>query len=92
MTDRLIRITTALSDSGAGRRRGHLYQHAYELVRSRGAPGMTARLVPFTADRLLWAASMVVLDASPPGPAGITAGSAEPGRRDRGNDWCESGT
>ena len=43
-----------------------LYQRAYELVRSRGAPGMTARLVPFTVDGLIWAASIVVLDASRP--------------------------
>jgi Protein of unknown function (DUF2637) len=40
------------------------YQHAYELVRSHGESGMTARLLPFTVDGLIWAASMVVLDAS----------------------------
>jgi hypothetical protein len=40
------------------------YQHAYELVRSHGESGLTARLVPFTVDGLIWAASMVVLDAS----------------------------
>ncbi len=40
------------------------YQHAYELVRSRGESGVAARLLPFTVDGLIWAASMVVLDAS----------------------------
>jgi hypothetical protein len=39
------------------------YQHAFELVRSHGEAGMTARLLPFTVDGLIWAASMVVLDA-----------------------------
>ncbi|MBT2213784.1 DUF2637 domain-containing protein [Actinomadura sp. NEAU-AAG7] len=40
------------------------YRHAYELVRSHGETGATARLVPFTVDGLIWAASMVILDAS----------------------------
>ena len=40
------------------------YQHAFELVRSHGESGVTARLLPFTMDGLIWAASMVVLDAS----------------------------
>jgi hypothetical protein len=40
------------------------YQHAFELVRSHGESGLTAWLLPFTADGLIWAASMVVLDAS----------------------------
>ena len=40
------------------------YQHAYELVRSHGESGVTARLLPFTVDGLIWAASMAVLDAS----------------------------
>ena len=35
-----------------------------ELVRSHGESGVTARLLPFTVDGLIWAASMVVLDAS----------------------------
>ena len=39
-------------------------RHACELVRSHGESGTTARLLPFTADGLIWAASMVVLDAS----------------------------
>ena len=40
------------------------YQHAYELVTSHGETGVTAHLLPFTVDGLIWAASMVVLDAS----------------------------
>jgi hypothetical protein len=39
------------------------YRHAYELVRSHGESGATTRLVPFTVDGLIWAASMVILDA-----------------------------
>ena len=33
-------------------------------MRSHGESGLTARLLPFTVDGLIWAASMVVLDAS----------------------------
>ena len=40
------------------------YLHAYELLRSHGESGMTARLLPFTVDGLIWAASTVALDAS----------------------------
>ena len=40
------------------------YQHAYGLVRLHGDFGMTARLLPFTVDGLIWAASRVALDAS----------------------------
>ena len=40
------------------------YQHAYELVHSHGESGIAARLLPFTVDGLIWAASMVVPDAS----------------------------
>jgi hypothetical protein len=65
VTDRLIRITTALAVIAvAGVAAIISYQHAYELVRSHGESGMTARLLPFTVDGLIWAASMVVLDAS----------------------------
>ncbi len=63
MTDRLIRITTALAVVAAVAA-VISYQHAYELVRSHGESGLTARLLPFTVDGLIWAASMVVLDAS----------------------------
>ncbi len=65
MTDRLIRITTALAVVAVAIVAAVIsYQHAYELVRSHGESGVTARLVPFTVDGLIWAASMVVLDAS----------------------------
>jgi hypothetical protein len=65
MTDRLIRLTTALAVlMVAGVAAVISYQHAYELVTSHGETGVTARLLPFTVDGLIWAASMVALDAS----------------------------
>ena len=65
MTDRLIRITTALAVMAvAGVAAIISYQHAYELVTTHGETGLTARLLPFTVDGLIWAASMTVLDAS----------------------------
>jgi Protein of unknown function (DUF2637) len=65
LTDRLIRITTALAVAAVAVVAAVIfYQHAFELVRSHGESGVTARLVPFTVDGLIWAASMVVLDAS----------------------------
>ena len=65
MTDRLIRITTALAVVAVAVVAAIIsYQHAYELVRTHGESGMTARLLPFTVDGLIWAASMVVLDSS----------------------------
>ena len=65
MTDRLIRITTALAVVTVAVGAAVIsYQHAFELVRSHGESGVTARLVPFTVDGLIWAASIAVLDAS----------------------------
>jgi hypothetical protein len=65
VTDRLIKITTALAVVAVAVVAAIIsYQHAYELVRSHGEAGMTARLLPFTVDGLIWGASMVVLDAS----------------------------
>jgi Protein of unknown function (DUF2637) len=65
VTDRLIRLTTALAVLlVAGVAAVISYQHAYELVTSHGETGFTAHLLPFTVDGLIWAASMVVLDAS----------------------------
>ncbi|MDL4818932.1 DUF2637 domain-containing protein [Actinomadura opuntiae] len=65
MVDRLTRITTALAVVAvAGVAAIISYRHAYELVRSHGEAGATARLVPFTVDGLIWAASMVLLEAS----------------------------
>jgi hypothetical protein len=63
--DRLIRITTALAVLTVALVAAVIsYQHAFELVRSHGESGLTARLLPFTVDGLIWAAPMVVLDAS----------------------------
>jgi Protein of unknown function (DUF2637) len=65
LTDRLIRITTALAVVAVAVVAAVIsYQHAFELVRSHGESGLTARLLPFTVDGLIWAASMVVPDAS----------------------------
>lgn len=65
MTDRLIGITTALAVVAVAVVAAIIsYQHAYELVMSHGETGLTAHLLPFTVDGLIWAASMVVLDAS----------------------------
>jgi hypothetical protein len=65
VTDRLIKITTALAVVAvAGVAAIISYQHAFELVTSHGEVGLTARLLPFTVDGLIWAASMVALDAS----------------------------
>jgi hypothetical protein len=40
------------------------YRHAYELVTTHGETGLTARLLPFTVDGVILAASMLILDAS----------------------------
>ena len=65
MMDRLIRITTALAVVAVAVVAAVIsYQHEFELVRSHGESGVTARLLPFTVDGLIWVASMVVLDAS----------------------------
>lgn len=65
MLDRVIRVTTALAVIGVAAVAAVIsYRHAYELVRSHGESGTTARLVPLTVDGLIWAASMVVLDAN----------------------------
>ena len=65
MTGRLIRITTALAVlMVAGVAAVISYQHAYELVTTHGETGLTAHLLPFTVDGLIWAASMLALDAS----------------------------
>jgi Protein of unknown function (DUF2637) len=65
VADKLIRITTALAVMAVATVAAIIsYQHAYELVRSHGEAGATARLAPFTVDGLIWAASMVILDSS----------------------------
>jgi hypothetical protein len=65
MTDRLIRITTALAVATVAAVAAVIsYRHAYELVSTHGETGVTARLVPFTVDGLILAASMLILDAN----------------------------
>jgi hypothetical protein len=47
MTDRLIRITTALAVATVAAVAAVIsYRHAYELVSTHGETGATARLVP----------------------------------------------
>jgi hypothetical protein len=63
--DRLIRITTATAVATVAAVAAVIsYQHAYELVSTHGETGLTARLVPFTVDGLILAASMLTLDAN----------------------------
>ena len=65
MTNRLIRITTALAVATVAAVAAVIsYRHAYELVSTHGETGVTARLVPFTVDGLILAASMLILDAN----------------------------
>jgi hypothetical protein len=65
MTDRLIRITTALAVATVAAVAAVIsYRHAFELVSAHGESGLTARLLPFTVDGLILAASMLTLDAS----------------------------
>jgi Protein of unknown function (DUF2637) len=65
VTDRLPRITTALAVVAVALVAAMIsYRHTYGLVRSHGESGVTARLLPFTVDRLIRAASVVVLNAS----------------------------
>jgi hypothetical protein len=65
MTDQLIRITTALAVATVAAVAAVIsYRHAYELVSMHGETGVTARLLPFTVDGLILAASMLILDAN----------------------------
>ncbi|TDB85517.1 DUF2637 domain-containing protein [Actinomadura sp. 7K534] len=65
MTNRLIKVTTALAVVTVAAVAALIsYAHMLDLVRAHGETGATARLVPFTVDGLIWAASMVILDAS----------------------------
>jgi hypothetical protein len=85
VTDRLIKITTAVAVIAVAAVAATVsYAHVLELTRSHGENDLTARLIPFTVDGLIWAASMVILDAgrrAAPAPplakaslaAGITA-------------------
>jgi hypothetical protein len=65
MADRLTRTVTALSVATVAAVAAVIsYRHAYELVSTHGETGVTARLVPFTVDGLILAASMLTLDAN----------------------------
>lgn len=65
MPERLIRITTALVVIGVATVAAVVsYEHAYELVRSHGESGWTARLVPLTVDGLIYSSSMVMLQSA----------------------------
>jgi hypothetical protein len=60
-----IRITTALAVATVAAVAAVIsYGHAYELVSTHGETGITARLLPFTVDGLILAASMLILDAN----------------------------
>jgi hypothetical protein len=63
--DRIIRWTTALAVVGvAAVAAVASYKHAYDLVRAHGESGWSARMVPLTVDGLIYASSMVMLDAA----------------------------
>ncbi len=65
MTGRLIRITTAPAVATAAAVAAVIsYRHAYDLVSTHGETGVTARLVPFTVDGLILAATMLILNAN----------------------------
>lgn len=79
MTDRLIRLTTALAVLMVASVAAVIcYQHAYELVRSHHESGITAHLLLFTIDGLFWAATMMVLDASRRNPVPLSPSRAWP--------------
>jgi len=63
--DRAIRLSTAAAVLAvAGIAACVSYWHAYAVVRAHGETGITARLEPGTIDGLVYASSMVVLDAA----------------------------
>jgi hypothetical protein len=65
MADRVIRWSTALAVLGVAAVAAVVsYEHAYDLVRAHGESGWTARLIPLTVDGLIYASSMVMLDAA----------------------------
>ena len=63
--DRVIKWTTAGAVLGvAAVAAVASYEHAYDLVRMHGESGWTVRMVPLTVDGLIYASSMVMLDAA----------------------------
>jgi hypothetical protein len=64
-TERVIRWSTAGAVVGvAAVAAVASYEHAYALVRAHGEAGWTGRMVPLTLDGLIYASSMVMLDAA----------------------------
>jgi Protein of unknown function (DUF2637) len=63
--DRVIRWSTTLAVLGvAGIAAVVSYEHASALVRAHGESGWTGRLIPLTVDGLIYASSMVMLNAA----------------------------
>ena len=63
--DRVIGWSTALAVLGvAAVAAVASYEHGYDLVRTHGESGWTARMVPLTVDGLIYASSMVTLDSA----------------------------
>jgi hypothetical protein len=64
-TDQVIRWSTAAAVVGvAAVAAVASYEHAYSLLRTHGEAVCTARLVPPTVDRLIYASSTVMLDSA----------------------------
>ena len=64
-TDRAIRVSTVAAVMGVAGIAAYVsYWHAFEVVRSHGESGVTARLEPATIDGLVYSSSMVVLYAA----------------------------
>ena len=82
--DRVIRWSTALAVLGvAGIAAVVSYEHANALVRAHGESGWTGRLIPLTVDGLIYASSMVMLDAA-------RRGARVPGWRGGCSRWASS--
>jgi hypothetical protein len=63
--DRAIRLSTAAAVLAVAGIAAYVsYWHAYAVVRAHGETGITARLEPATIDGLVYASSMVVLNAA----------------------------
>jgi hypothetical protein len=70
---KLIRVSAAATVVGvAGVAAFVSYRHAYEVATAHGETGLTAALIPFTIDGLVFVASMVMLDAARRGQSSPT--------------------
>ncbi|MDB4873521.1 MAG: hypothetical protein JWL97_4525 [Gemmatimonadales bacterium] len=71
--DKLIRASAAFVVVGvAGVAAFVSYRHAYEVATAHGETGVTASLIPFTIDGLVFVASMVMLDSARRGQSAPT--------------------